>query len=398
MKVVTMTMRRASIQRFGTLTTVALLVVTIVTAGLAGFGYSARATAGGLNAGAGHFGATTLAVPAHLGAKPIPQAGEVNATVIITNAPTAYWLLPYTLSWTITPVNITIGPTNTWMSVSVSDITGSGHCVQNHNCPLVANLSANASVASGVTAYSMSITNDALTAGGYNGGVLPSDQFLLQVWVALNNGVNNITTGAARQPFLVPGNPVGGFVAPLPGAALSTGNVTLGVNYTGSYIRGATITVYEGTDASGKVVYQQGVFIPGSGLRIAISNVIWYVATAGTYFETLNISTPFGAFIFSQTLTVVPAGITVYQNQSSWSNQSIWGGVAPGTVAALLLVVGLVIGMIVALALGRSMWGSPKPAPAQAWQAKSTNECSVCHQTFATDAELKDHQKTAHGM
>ncbi|HXQ94334.1 MAG TPA: hypothetical protein VN864_04100, partial [Thermoplasmata archaeon] len=67
-------------------------------------------------------------------------------------------------------------------------------------------------------------------------------------------------------------------------------------------------------------------------------------------------------------------------------------------VAALLLVVGLIIGMIVALALGRAMWGTPKTTPAQAWQSKPTNECSVCHQTFATDAELKEHQKSAHGM
>jgi hypothetical protein len=392
-----MTMRPATVKRYGNLATVALLVVTLVMAGLAGFGYSGRATFAGVGAGAGHFSQVSAA-SVHVNAKPLPQAGEVSAQVTVTNAPTAYWLLPYTLSWSIAPVNITIGPTNTWMSVSVNDITGSGHCVQNHNCPLVANLSANALIATGVNDYSMTLTNANITADGYAGGILPSDQFLVQVWVALNNGVNNVTAGAARQPFLVPGNPIGGFVVPLSGSSLSTGNVTLAVNYTGSYIRGAQLTVYQGTTSAGKVVFSQGVFVPGSGLRVAIANVVWFAAVAGSYYEVLNITAPFGSFLFSQILTVIPAGTTVYQNTSSWSNESIWGGVAPGSVAAGLLVAGLIIGMIVALALGRAMWGGPKTSPAQAWQSKPTNECSVCHQTFATEAELKEHQKTAHGM
>jgi uncharacterized protein DUF4397 len=323
-------------------------------------------------------------------------AGQASTLVTVTNTPTPYWLLPYTVDWTIAPTNVTIGPTTTWMSVGIEDIVGSGTCVP--NCPLVANISMNSSIAAGTTSYSLQLTTGALTAGGYNGGVLPPDQFLLQVWVTTDNGVNNVSTAGAREPYLVPATPTAGFIAPLPNVPLSTGNVTVGVNYTGNYITGAQLSIYQGTSASGKLVYSQGLYQPGGGSVKVISAIPWTVATAGAYFEWLNLTTPYGDYNFNTNLTVVAAGQTVYQNTSYWSNATAFGGASPGVIAASLLVVGLIIGMIVALALGRAMWGTPKTAPAQAWQSKPANECSVCHQTFATEAELKEHAKTAHGM
>jgi Domain of unknown function (DUF4397) len=323
-------------------------------------------------------------------------SGQASALVTVTNAPTTYWLLPYTVNWTIAPTNVTIGPSTTWMSVGIEDIVGAGTCVP--DCPLVANISMNSAIVAGTNSYSLQLTTAALTAGGYNGGVLPADQFLLQVWVTVDNGVSNVSTAGVREPYLVPATPTAGFIAPIANIPVSTGNVTVGVNYTGNYITGAQLSIFQGTGTTGKLVYSQGLYVPGGGAVKVISSVPWIVATPGQYYELLNLSTPYGAFSFNSMVTVIAAGQTVYQNQSSWSNSTAFGGTSPGTIAAALLVVGLIIGMIVALALGRAMWGSPKTAPAQAWQSKPGNECSVCHQTFATEAELKEHAKTAHGM
>ena len=396
MKVVTMTMRLASVKRHGNLATIALVVLTLVTAGLVGLGWSSPSVSVGHSTLVSHSsGAVPLAArQASVG----PSAGEVGATVAITNTVQPYEVLPWALTWTVTVVNGTISTSNTWMSVSVNDITGSGHCVQNHNCPLVANLSANGTWGSG-TPYTTTITTALLTAGGYNGGVLPSDQFLVNVWVTINNGVNNATFGGTREAFLVSVLPQGSFVAPLSGGALSTGNITIGVNYSGSYINGASVTIYQGTDTTGKIVYSQGVFVPGTGLHVVIANTIWYVPVAGSYYAVLNLSAPYGVTLFHTTLTVVPAGSTIYQNYSSWHNSSLPYGLSGQVYGSALLVIGLLVGAVLALALGRAVWGGTKPAPAQAWQAKpATNECSVCHQTFATDAELKEHTKSAHGM
>jgi len=397
-----MTMRPALVKRYGTLATVALLVLSVAVMGMAGSASLARAsgTSHGL---ATHAAATPLAVHPAPARHATPAVGPVSVAVTITNAPKTYIVLPYTLSWDVAVTNGSVSPSTTWMSVTVLDINNAGTCVSVYfgvaPCPTVVNLSANSSIATGVTSYSLTITNTGITSANYNGGVLPADQFQILVWVTANNGVSNLTFGGQEQAFIVPFLPSGGFVAPLAGAALSTGNVTLGVNYTGNYISGATLTIYQGTGTTGKVVYTQGVFQPGTGPRVVIATVAWFVTVAGSYFEQLNITAPYGTLLLNQTLTVIPSGQTIYQNSSSYQNTSApWGGTSTGEVAALLLVVGLIIGMIVALALGRAMWGTPKTTPAQAWQSKPTNECSVCHQTFATDAELKEHQKSAHGM
>ena len=388
MKVVTDPMRRAVKSKFGNLATVGILLALMASIGVAGLSLSMATV--------GHGGSyQSRGAPAMVA----PSVGPVSAQVTITNAPAAYVLLPAAVTWSVNVTNGSIAPGSTWMSVGINDVTSSGRCVQRDNCPLVANLSATDLVASGVTSYSYTLTAANLTAGGYNGGVLPSDQFQIQVYVTINNTVSNSTFRAAIERFIVPAPPVGGFVAPLPGGALSTGNVTVGINYTGSYVNGATVTIYQGTDAKGALVYSQGVFVPGVGQHIVIANSVWYVSQPGSYFAVLNITTPYGYYLFTSAWTVVPAGLTVYQNASSYQNASIIPGLSPAVGGTVLLVVGLLVGMIVALALGRAMWGGAKPAAAQPWQAKSaTNECSVCHQTFATEAELKEHSKSAHGM
>jgi hypothetical protein len=401
-------MRPSSGKRVRTLATVALLVTLLAAVGIAGLGAFARGGSGASLA------APHAVAPMHVSAPQkavAPSLGNVSVAVTITNTPQAYILLPYTISWDVSVTNGSVTAGSTWMSITILDINNAGTCVSVFfgvaPCPTVVNVSANSSVATGVTSYSQTITSDDVLSAGYNGGVLPADQFQILVWVTVNNGVNNATFGGQEQAFIVPSLPSGSFIAPSSTGALSPGNATIAINYSGNYVNGATVTVYAGTDATGKVVYSQGVFVPGVGSHIV--STVWTVVAAGSYFGVLNVHAPYGQWNFTAAWSVnaQAGGGTVYQNTTTWINTtttttggttSLISGLSNGAAGALLLVVGLIVGMIVALALGRSMWGGSKPAPAQAWQAKAGNECSVCHQTFATEAELKDHQKSAHGM
>ncbi len=381
-------MRRGIGYTHGSLATVALLVVLLGTIGLAGLSVAPRSSAGTFQ----------LAAPSHeiqAAALPQPAVGPVSALVTITNAPGAYVLLPYAVNWSIVVTNGSVTKGSTWMSVAVADITGSGVCVQAQTCPIVSNQSVTSLVQTGTTSYSFSLTTANLTVNG----PLPQDQFLISVWVTINNTVSNATFGAGIERFIVPSTPNGGFVAPLSGASLSTGNVTIGINYTGAYVSGAQVTVYQGTSASGSLVYSGGVFAPGSGEHVVIAASPWYVSVAGSYFAVLTLTSPYGTYSFTTSWTVVAAGQTIYQNSSSYQNQTLIPGLSPAVGGTVLLVVGLIVGIVVAMALGRMVWGGAKATPAQPWQAKpTTNECSVCHQSFATEAELKEHAKTAHGM
>lgn len=380
-------MRRGSGNTQGSLATVAVLVVLLSTIGLAGLGLAPRAST------ASHVAAPTHSFAPAAVARPL--IGNVSAQVTITNSPGAYVLLPYPINWSIAVTNGSISPSTTWMSVAVADITGSGTCVQAGTCPVIANVSVSNLVQTGTTAYTYTLTTADVTANG----PLPEDQFLISVWVTINNTASNMTFGSGIERFLVPGAPSGGFVAPLASGQLSTGNVTIGINYTGSYISGATVSVYQGTSTTGSLVFSGGVFAPGSGEHVVIAASVWYVSAAGSYLGVLTLNSPYGAYSFYTNWTVVPAGVTVYQNSSSYQNQTLIPGLSPAAGGTLLLVVGLIVGIVVAMALGRMVWGGAKAAPAQPWQAKpATNECSVCHQTFATEAELKEHAKTAHGM
>ncbi|HEY6237819.1 MAG TPA: hypothetical protein VIZ68_01355, partial [Thermoplasmata archaeon] len=300
--------------------------------------------------------------------------------------------------------------TNTWVNLEIRDVAPvcQGGYGRHHPCPTVINISLNSSVTSGSTSWTHSVTRGEMfgTMGRITcpnapciyAPVLPNDQYELFGWVTINNGVDNESFSTETTGYLITSSEDASLVSPSPFSALSTGNVTVGINYSGSYVGGASITIYQGSDTTGKVVYTQGLFAPGAGEHIVIATTVWYVSSPGAYWTVINITAPYGTSFFTAPLTVYPAGTNVYRNSSSFTNSSLVPGVSPAVGGTILLVVGLIVGMIVALALGRAMWGGMKPAPAQPWQAKASNECSVCHQSFATEAELKDHQKTAHGM
>jgi hypothetical protein len=97
-------------------------------------------------------------------------------------------------------------------------------------------------------------------------------------------------------------------------------------------------------------------------------------------------------------------------------------GLSGASAGTLLLLVGLIIGMIVAFVLGRAVWGGrSSTTPPQQWQGKEgegaaagagagagaggggaaaagTNVCSVCGKSFATPEELSAHASSEHGM
>jgi hypothetical protein len=262
--------------------------------------------------------------------------------------------------------------------------------------------------------------NDTLTTPGPPGMPVPgtgqislgpnlapvSGEYLFTFWIS---AANSLTGGQVRSigpsghVTLALDTPSAELLAPANGSSYVAGVVNISTYYTGDYGSGATVTVF---NAQRAVVDTQGVFQPGVGGHASV--VEWSASIPGTYLIELNVTSsyqPEVAVFSNVTITAAPTAgtgsvswvnTTTYNNATATSSKLF--GLSPGAAVALLLVVGLIIGMIVALALGRMMWGGGTPAGAQPWKASGKNECSVCHQSFDSEAALKDHQKDAHGM
>src|SRR5579871_4231426 len=407
MQVVPGTMRRTSGMRSGTIALAAVLVF----AALAAF-------AGALGAG-GVTSSHSLAAPLKAShatpwvAHPaVGNLSNLSVSITLTSAFPNYIQLPYDLTWSISVSNGTWTPGSSWLVVQVRDVAPIcqgilGLFIQ---CPGVVNIPMNSSVASGVSIYNTTISTAVLSTPQFHPNcpqifgsgapcsyatTFPNDQYQIYVFATVNNTVANVTGTAEATGYLITSNPTATLLAPTSGNSISTGNVSVAIQYAGSYVSGASIAIYQGATSTGAPVYTQSLFAPGAG------------ASPGAYLAVINITTPYSTTFFSSSLTVISAGGgTVYVNATQYQNTTGGGGgkifgLSTQVGGTVLLVVGLIVGMIVAFMLGMMMWGgAPKSAtPAQPWQqAKGTNECSVCHQSFATEQELKDHAKSAHGM
>jgi hypothetical protein len=317
----------------------------------------------------------------------------VNLKVLQSALPT-FTTVPFWVNWTVNLTGASIGPSNTAQLLQVTDVTNStgGGFVLNQSIPAV----------SGQSAYTFSMTVTALTSGNWSGSLgnvkkFPADTYAITIFVtASGSGVGNRTASSVQHTNPAVRAPVGTIKAgqvPFGSVPAGIGNVTISGNYSGDYLTSANVTV---SSAAG-VAFAQGVFTPGKGLRSY--SVSWTPTAAGTYTVTLAVgSLTKQSFTAATTVLVnVTGGGTI----TKWTNTTLLGGLSPGLAAALLMVIGLVIGLIVALALGRMMWGTPKQPPAQPWQQTTTTtafNCPVCNQSFATEDELKEHQKSAHGM
>ncbi|MFI5414969.1 MAG: hypothetical protein ACHQ16_04800, partial [Candidatus Lutacidiplasmatales archaeon] len=205
-------------------------------------------------------------------------------------------------------------------------------------------------------------------------GVFPADVFQFIAWVSDNNSAANQTAGLEQNAYLVFHTPSGIFAQPVPGDSLSTGNVSFAVTYYGDYLQAAELIV---TNATGQVVFVQAVFAVGQGNRTVVAPTMWLAVTPGQYTAYINFTTPYGSYQSSQKYTVIPAGQTIYINQTAYHNASLLGGLSQGLSGMLLLVIGLIIGLVVALVLGRMMWGTPsQPSSPQPWSPTQSSDSS----------------------
>jgi hypothetical protein len=418
--------------RSGTIALAAVLVFAALAAVAGAVG------AGGLAGSHASLGAplkASHAVPA-LAHPAATNYTNLAVSVTLTSAFPTYIQLPYNLQWTVSVTNGNWGVNASWMYVQIRDVAAicQGALGLSLQCPGVVNIPMNSSISSSVTNYNTTISTAAMSvpqfryscpAGGppctYDNGIFPNDQYQIYVFANENNTVANssifnntanatwvdVTGSSEATGYLITANPSASLLAPLAANSITVGNISVAISYSGSYITGSSIDIYAGTTSASAPVYTQGLFAPGAGPQTVVAAAEWTVATPGAYLAVINITTPSGSTYFSSPLTVVGAGGgIVYENTTTYHNSTtaagngkIWG-LSTQVAGTILLVVGLIIGMIVAFLLAMMVWGgAPKSSsPAQPWQSKTSNECSVCHQSFATEQELKDHAKSAHGM
>jgi hypothetical protein len=388
-----------------------------------------------LGAGATHFaspsrslGASPTSAPApaiHPAVTPRPAAGNVTAQVFIDSNLSLYSILPANVKFHLVVTNTVIvgasggAAQNTFVWVEVRDVTSecTGLAGLVVLCPTVTFFDLNSSIANGTTSYNFTLDTGLLSTPIFRancpvafglgnpcpyvpfGAPFPDDPYQVYIWANVSNSNTTTIVSASQTLYLVTISPWATLVSPSTTAQASIGNQTVVATYGGSYLGGANVQISPANNKS-TLVYSSGVFTLATGNRTGWSTTPWTVGNPGAYLVNITLSTPYGSFTFWSNVTVGTSGGTVYQNTTTWHNAtgSLFSGLSGGASASILLVVGLIIGMIVALALGRAMWGSPKAAPAQPWTAKSTNECSICHQTFGSETEMKEHAKAAHGV
>jgi len=256
---------------------------------------------------------------------------------------------------------------------------------------------------------------------------LPNGRYLFEAFFTTpdTNGVpvtgeaqtGNISGHGDTQLVVASHTPWMAMVSPANGSAISPGVTTVAASFGGDWVQSATVNITNPlgdsvVSADLQLLQNDPTWIENHTVIITTSGQL---ITPGAYTVTLTETLGYSiggvsswtwkqGFTVSNATTVqtpVWENTTVYKNSTGGGGTTqLIGGVSPGATAAILMVVGLIIGMIVALILGRMMFsGSSSSAPAQPWSGtKAGNECSVCHQSFASEAELKDHQKTAHGM
>ena len=335
-----------------------------------------------------------------------------TVSVQFTNHFDLYMAVPVTLDWTITS-SASITTTDTDMSLVVSDL-GSSACpyivLNGLNQPVgtvappcvVTTISLDYLLQNGTTGYSTTLSLANLTVDHYNGGNLPfNTEYGIAVEVTVtDNGVAE-TGGATQNVYLQTYLPSAGLVAPSPLSAASTGNITVAVNYSGDFVTGAKVSIFNATNL---LVFTSGVATAGAGAHVGYATTPWLASVAGSYSAVINLTGPFGFALFTVPLKIVPAGVTVYINGTTYHNDTLFKGLAASTTATILLVVGVIVGLVVALLLGRMVWANAKPSSPQPWSSASSdksklkpNECPACHQQFASETELADHTKKEHG-
>jgi hypothetical protein len=342
-----------------------------------------------------------------------------SVTITFANeTPPAYTLIGSSVKMSVTFFNLTMNASNTNVSFSLYANLGT-------SAPyLVAPFSTWAIPVTSVnqTTYTTVInqTNAAPHMAPWTHGIWPAaTEFFMSAWIdvypnsTIANpspyGPLNASAGTLALTEIVINAPWATLLSPSPAAAapeVTPGNVTVVIQYSGDAINTANISIY---NSAKTLTYSAILTSIYTGNVTSAASAPWLVVQPGAYTAVIALTTDYSTaasdFSFAFTVakstgpgTIVWLNSTVFHNGSS--AKPLISGLSNPATASLLLVVGLIIGLIVALVLGRMMWGSPPTPPAQPWSGSkpSSNECPVCHQSFASEDEMKEHQKTAHGM
>ncbi|MCI4368192.1 MAG: hypothetical protein L3K09_01320 [Thermoplasmata archaeon] len=339
----------------------------------------------------------------------------LNVPVVVTSGSPTYTAFPFWFNFTAKIAGtsgIVYNGSNVAISVAAAFVQG--QCtfpVGVSSCyawnPQVIENASETFNASG--AYAVDVNAAWLQPTDFLHGQYPEGQWQMTAWMTVTDSANSAIsgrTGAGSVQVYPTINPVtASILGPSGNAVLSTGNITISTQYSGSYIASANVSVYSGST----LAYVQGIITPGPGTHG--SGVTWFETVPGTYKIILTVvgqtATATAWEWVNVTAAAGGAGSTVYINTTTYHNTTVAGGttslisgLSNGAAAALLLAGGTIVGLVVAMILGMMMWGGTKPQPAQPWSSKSStpNECSVCHQVFTSEDELKEHQKSAHGM
>jgi hypothetical protein len=330
-------------------------------------------------------GAVTTKLPAYVNGVPI----AFNFTLAIANAP------------------ITASTVSIWLNVT--DLT-TGALLS--STPIVP--------ANNQTVYDESISATDFACLSGTCADLPQHSFQISVYVTVD-GVGLPTNGSlaalnlTSTTFFVITVPLAiELISPAPGASSPVGVVTISAAYQGSFTSGGNITI---RNSAGTLVFSHLVVETGTG--VFPPNATWFASAPGTYTYSITVTT-----IYSPNIHYLNGTISVYsQSTSSYNNNTVIPGLSGASAGTLLLLVGLIIGMIVAFVLGRAVWGGrSSTTPPQQWQGKEgegaaagagagagaggsggaqaagTNVCSVCGKSFATPEELSAHASSEHGM
>ncbi|MCI4347728.1 MAG: C2H2-type zinc finger protein [Thermoplasmata archaeon] len=326
-------------------------------------------------------------------------AKAIKASAVLTSAIPVYMTLPYELTWTDSVQNVTPSAANIATKVTLQYSVDKTIIVTktipfNAGHPL-----------SGF--FNMTLGN--LTSK-YANGALPEGSYIVKVTLTVQNTSlavpqPHLTTAsagtqlAAHYPTATFGTPAS---TPANPANVSQGPVTIAGVYNGSFVNSANVTV---TNSTGALVFVQGVFTPQVTANAQEGFSVTVQMLPGTYTTTITVGTPYGHVSVSEKFNVKATNPVVYLNSTAGGVNI--PGLGPGGSAALLVVVGLVVGMLVAMLIARSTSMTPA-GPAQPWASQAAapaagattmaNECSVCHRSFATMDELKEHSKSEHGI
>jgi len=321
----------------------------------------------------------------------IAATGPPSIELTYTTLPPPFTVVPFNLTISVSVINATISPTNMSLWATIYDVTNEFPCSV---------VSLNSSVATGVSTYTLDVNATNLAPAIANPGCNPyADKMGFIAGATITNSVTTNGSSTEVSTYLNGLQPtVVGLLSPLT-AETGLGNVTFLAFASGQFISGLSIAV----SLNSTVVFH-AVLLQSSNYSGQYTPVVWDAASAGAYKFSLALTTTYGNdTYYNGTLTITSPGsttITVTTQTSTWHNQTLIPGVSPAVGGTILMVIGLLVGIIAALLIGRSMANtSAKPAPAQQWSGEAkANTCSVCGQSFGSAEELAAHQKSEHGM